>query len=398
MLQDYPSLFDDFEIGKYPSGASHKDKLGFILERMGYFVLNPISEFRGEKLDSQCEDPKKYKETNGKHSDSQMGEVSIEFKNWETSSWKRMVTSDDVEEINSRFRDDDPNHEKTWIAVVADIQGFSQNMLDKVEADHIIDIGYQVFDPEEATENSGEWNKKAAWILFKKLCRVLDVSILRVLMEWTREKGKKIASKTKEMGRGLCYNFLNLPLKKTSCNSFSYNNTNDRGNDKDPPLLSNIKDFIRNCLRGKNSILEKASNTLSQIKASLGKRNNQHQIVRSEVINMAEISQERAEYVRGKKRRRKKWLHEILPMKCPQCGEEIDIDELCFHHPGKKNYKILGFCLLYSKENILQEVALTVPMHLHCHWEREGLIRADETDKLDKYPLEPLGPKVTCDF
>ena len=105
-------------------------------------------------------------------------------------------------------------------------------------------------------------------------------------------------------------------------------------------------------------------------------------------------------YIRERKYDRKDWLYESLEemgeLHCPDCGEKIEKDELCFHHPTEeKNFKILGYCLPYSKEKILEEVALTIPMHLQCHARREGLIQTNQTEKLDEYPLKPLGTEVT---
>lgn len=116
---------------------------------------------------------------------------------------------------------------------------------------------------------------------------------------------------------------------------------------------------------------------------------------------MTESNHDHTEYIRELKHKRKDWLYnkleEMGEIYCPDCGEKIEKDDLCFHHPRPENkkYKILGYCLSYSKESILDETAKARPMHIGCHTRRGNLIAADNADQLEKYPLDPLGTAVT---
>lgn len=143
----------EFQIEEYPPNVTPKERAGFLLERMVGKILEVITIFKGWKARSICEDPQEWRNFRGVHSDHSIVKCLIECKNWSTGTWRSKPNADTANrQINSRFYDDDPNHRENWIAVISDISGFSDSMLDKIEADFIIDVGHQVLleDDEEA--------------------------------------------------------------------------------------------------------------------------------------------------------------------------------------------------------------------------------------------------------
>lgn len=175
-FENFSNLFNPFGQTSipYPEKSTIRDKQGFLLELIHNLALKIISLLTGGRVESSCDDPETWKETQEILYDHEFGDELHESKNWGTSIWKSRASKDVVErEINERFWAEDPHNERDRVIVISDIQGFLPSAKKAIKG-KVISIGFKV--------NEGNlW--RAFRILLQKLSRRYDVwpKVMRVM-------------------------------------------------------------------------------------------------------------------------------------------------------------------------------------------------------------------------